>query len=103
MPSKSEFIVRVELAPMQKKYYKYILTRNFEALNNKAGGHQVGEDLNFFSLFLHSTFHKCFPTGHTIKRHDGFEKVLQPPIFVFCCNDGSPNLTKWNVRSECFS
>lgn len=41
MPSKSEFIVRVELAPMQKKYYKYILTRNFEALNNKAGGHQV--------------------------------------------------------------
>jgi chromodomain-helicase-DNA-binding protein 4 len=41
MPSKSEFIVRVELAPMQKKYYKYILTRNFECLNNKSGGHQV--------------------------------------------------------------
>ena len=41
MPSKSEFIVRVELSPMQKKYYKYILTRNFEALNSRAGGHQV--------------------------------------------------------------
>lgn len=41
MPSKSEFIVRVDLAPMQKKYYKYILTRNFEALNTKGGGHQV--------------------------------------------------------------
>jgi len=41
MPSKSEFIVRVELSPMQKKYYKYILTRNFEALNNRGGGHQV--------------------------------------------------------------
>ena len=40
MPSKSEFIVRVELSPMQKKYYKYILTRNFSALNVK-GGHQV--------------------------------------------------------------
>lgn len=38
MPSKSEFIVRVELSPMQKKYYKYILTRNFEALNPKGGG-----------------------------------------------------------------
>lgn len=38
MPSKSEFIVRVELSPMQKKYYKYILTRNFEALNPKSGG-----------------------------------------------------------------
>ncbi|XP_066991468.2 chromodomain-helicase-DNA-binding protein Mi-2 homolog isoform X2 [Anabrus simplex] len=41
MPSKSEIIVRVELSPMQKKYYKYILTRNFEALNVKGGGHQV--------------------------------------------------------------
>ncbi|XP_072036512.1 chromodomain-helicase-DNA-binding protein 5-like isoform X3 [Amphiura filiformis] len=41
MPSKSEFIVRVELSPMQKKYYKYILTRNFEALNTKSGGSSV--------------------------------------------------------------
>ncbi|XP_025081586.1 chromodomain-helicase-DNA-binding protein 4-like isoform X2 [Pomacea canaliculata] len=40
MPSKSEFIVRVELSSMQKKYYKYILTRNFDALNAK-GGNQV--------------------------------------------------------------
>ena len=41
MPSKSEFIVRVDLAPMQKKFYKWILTRNFEALNTKGGGQQV--------------------------------------------------------------
>ncbi|CAH0556045.1 unnamed protein product [Brassicogethes aeneus] len=41
MPSKSEFIVRVELSPMQKKYYKWILTRNFEALNPKGGGQSV--------------------------------------------------------------
>ncbi|XP_015781829.1 chromodomain-helicase-DNA-binding protein Mi-2 homolog [Tetranychus urticae] len=41
MPTKSEFIVRVELTPMQKKFYKYILTRNFEALNTKGGGQQV--------------------------------------------------------------
>lgn len=41
MPSKSEFIVRVELSPMQKKYYKFILTRNYEALNPKGGGQQV--------------------------------------------------------------
>ncbi|XP_068699252.1 chromodomain-helicase-DNA-binding protein 4-like isoform X3 [Montipora foliosa] len=40
IPSKSELIVRVELSPQQKKYYKYILTRNFEALNTK-GSHQV--------------------------------------------------------------
>lgn len=41
MPTKSEFIVRVELSPMQKKYYKYILTRNYEALNPKSGGQTV--------------------------------------------------------------
>ncbi|VVC89740.1 unnamed protein product [Leptidea sinapis] len=41
MPTKSEFIVRVELSPMQKKYYKYILTRNYEALNPKSGGATV--------------------------------------------------------------
>lgn len=41
MPTKSEFIVRVELSPMQKKYYKYVLTRNFEALNSRTGGQQV--------------------------------------------------------------
>ncbi|XP_055907342.1 chromodomain-helicase-DNA-binding protein Mi-2 homolog isoform X2 [Eupeodes corollae] len=38
MPSKSEFIVRVELSPLQKKYYKFILTKNYEALNSKSGG-----------------------------------------------------------------
>ncbi|XP_067644936.1 chromodomain-helicase-DNA-binding protein Mi-2 homolog isoform X3 [Eurosta solidaginis] len=38
MPSKSEFIVRVELSAMQKKYYKFILTKNYEALNAKSGG-----------------------------------------------------------------
>ncbi|XP_055600727.1 chromodomain-helicase-DNA-binding protein Mi-2 homolog [Uranotaenia lowii] len=38
MPTKSEFIVRVDLSPLQKKFYKYILTRNFEALNPRGGG-----------------------------------------------------------------
>ncbi|XP_075468801.1 chromodomain-helicase-DNA-binding protein 4 isoform X2 [Ascaphus truei] len=41
MPSKTELIVRVDLSPMQKKYYKFILTRNFEALNTRGGGNQV--------------------------------------------------------------
>uniref|UniRef100_A0A672J0F0 Chromodomain helicase DNA binding protein 3 n=1 Tax=Salarias fasciatus TaxID=181472 RepID=A0A672J0F0_SALFA len=41
MPAKTELIVRVELSPMQKKYYKLILTKNFEALNSKGGGNQV--------------------------------------------------------------
>merc|ERR1712226_846892 len=37
MPSKSEFIVRTNLAPSQKKFYKSILTRNFDALRAKSG------------------------------------------------------------------
>jgi chromodomain-helicase-DNA-binding protein 4 len=37
MPSKSEFIVRTNLAPMQKKFYKNILTHNFDALRAKSG------------------------------------------------------------------
>ncbi|KAI1709997.1 CHDCT2 domain-containing protein [Ditylenchus destructor] len=41
MPSKSELIVRVELSPMQKKWYRNILTKNFEALNIKSGGSQM--------------------------------------------------------------
>ncbi|XP_031431623.1 chromodomain-helicase-DNA-binding protein 4 isoform X2 [Clupea harengus] len=41
MPSKTELIVRVELSPMQKKYYKFVLTRNFEALNTRGGGNQT--------------------------------------------------------------
>lgn len=28
-------------APSCRKYYKFILTRNFEALNSKGGGNQV--------------------------------------------------------------
>ncbi|KAI3382491.1 hypothetical protein SNEBB_001112 [Seison nebaliae] len=38
MPSKKELIVRVELSKMQKKYYRYILTRNYQALKVKGGG-----------------------------------------------------------------
>ncbi|GMS84761.1 hypothetical protein PENTCL1PPCAC_6936, partial [Pristionchus entomophagus] len=41
MPSKSELIVRIDLATLQKKYYKNILTRNFEALSIKSGGSQM--------------------------------------------------------------
>ncbi|OAF70184.1 hypothetical protein A3Q56_02080 [Intoshia linei] len=39
MPSKHELIVRVDLSAMQKKYYKFILTRNYEALSGKGSSH----------------------------------------------------------------
>ncbi len=40
MPSKSELIVRIDMSPMQKKYYKLLLTKNYDALQSKQGGHQ---------------------------------------------------------------
>lgn len=33
LPPKNERILRVEMTPLQKQYYKWILNRNFEALN----------------------------------------------------------------------
>ncbi|KAI6170672.1 hypothetical protein M3Y97_01127400 [Aphelenchoides bicaudatus] len=41
MPSKSELIVRVDLSALQKKFYRNVLTRNFEALSVKSGGTQI--------------------------------------------------------------
>ena len=41
MPSKSELIVRIDMSPIQRKYYKLILTKNYEALQSRqGGGHQ---------------------------------------------------------------
>jgi chromodomain-helicase-DNA-binding protein 4 len=37
IPAKSEFIVRTNLAAMQKKFYRNILAHNFEALRAKSG------------------------------------------------------------------
>ncbi|KAI3902301.1 hypothetical protein MKW92_048806 [Papaver armeniacum] len=39
MPPKKELILRVELSSKQKEYYKAILTRNYEILTRKGGGH----------------------------------------------------------------
>ena len=39
IPAKSEFIVRTNLAPMQKKFYKNVLTHNFESLKARSGAH----------------------------------------------------------------
>ncbi|KAL7671473.1 hypothetical protein ACOME3_006369 [Neoechinorhynchus agilis] len=40
MPSKSEFIVRIEPSVLQKKYYQYIIHKNYEVLCARGGGGQ---------------------------------------------------------------
>eukprot|EP00198_Chlamydomonas_reinhardtii_P013917 XP_001703254.1 chromodomain-helicase-DNA-binding protein [Chlamydomonas reinhardtii] len=41
LPPKNERILRVDMTPLQKQYYKWILTRNFKELNksSRGGGH----------------------------------------------------------------
>ncbi len=41
LPAKNERILRVPLSPMQKKYYKWILTRNYKELNRGSKGQQA--------------------------------------------------------------
>ena len=41
LPPKIERILRVEMSPLQKQYYKWILERNFHDLNKGVRGNQV--------------------------------------------------------------
>lgn len=38
LPPKHERILRVEMSPLQRQYYKWILSRNFKELNKGARG-----------------------------------------------------------------
>lgn len=41
LPAKIERILRVDMAPLQRQYYRWILTRNFRQLNKPGSGSQV--------------------------------------------------------------
>ncbi|KAL3620342.1 Protein CHROMATIN REMODELING 5 [Castilleja foliolosa] len=43
LPPKIERILRVEMSPLQKQYYKWILERNFQDLNKGVRGNQDGK------------------------------------------------------------
>ncbi|XP_021911116.1 protein CHROMATIN REMODELING 5-like [Carica papaya] len=47
LPPKIERILRVEMSPLQKQYYKWILERNFHDLNKGVRGNQVLTDTLF--------------------------------------------------------
>jgi chromodomain-helicase-DNA-binding protein 1 len=40
LPPKNERILRVEMSPLQRQYYKWILTRNYTELNKGEGAHR---------------------------------------------------------------
>ena len=54
---------------MQKKYYKFILTRNFEALNPKGGGQQVIVFVCYLFIVYSGSPVRGFSTDPTLLAH----------------------------------
>uniref|UniRef100_A0A7N0ZT06 SNF2 N-terminal domain-containing protein n=1 Tax=Kalanchoe fedtschenkoi TaxID=63787 RepID=A0A7N0ZT06_KALFE len=52
LPPKIERIMRVDMSPLQKQYYKWILERNFHDLNKGVRGNQVCIVCLFLSLTM---------------------------------------------------
>lgn len=50
LPPKKELILRVELSPLQKEYYKAILTRNYQILSRKGGPQVIPNPYKISSL-----------------------------------------------------
>ena len=55
LPPKNERILRVEMSPLQRQYYKWILTRNFKELNKACPCCAL-----LYSTVMHSLF-QCMP------------------------------------------
>lgn len=79
LPAKNERILRVPLSPLQKKYYKWIVARNYKELNRGSKGQQatllniVVEVRGVFDLFSLSKL---------IFDYSAVEENLQPPVLV---------------------
>lgn len=56
-----------------RKYYKYILTRNFEALNTRGGGNQVSLLNVVMDLKKCCNHPYLFPTAATVRFHSDYE------------------------------
>lgn len=61
LPPKMEQMVRVELSPLQREWYRRLLTKNYTTLQSKGSG-QVQAGRHDFGMQLHAidclTFHR---------------------------------------------
>jgi SNF2 family DNA or RNA helicase len=84
LPPKKELILRVELTSKQKEYYKAILTKNYEVLARRNGGHVIAcfdfHLIGYISSFTAFTFFYCFVTDFSNKRCNGVAQTLLPWI-----------------------
>jgi len=60
LPPKIERILRVEMSPLQKQYYKWILERNFQNLNKGVRGNQVYFSVCMYQLLRHVRYISIF-------------------------------------------
>lgn len=77
LPAKIERILRVDMAPLQKQYYRWILSRNFQALN---------KGVKVCPLFHSNKF--LFYLGresNLAQHHGGAQENVQPPVSIRKC------------------
>ncbi len=84
LPPKNERILRVEMSPLQKQYYKWILQRNFRELNKAAKG---GATMALLNIIMELKKCVCWATKLHLNqgRLDAqVEDVAQDPGGVEC-------------------
>uniref|UniRef100_S4RGA5 Helicase, lymphoid specific n=1 Tax=Petromyzon marinus TaxID=7757 RepID=S4RGA5_PETMA len=79
LPAKVEQILRVEMTPQQKHYYKWILTRNFKALSKGTRGSTSGF-LNIM-MELKKCCNHCYliklPEDENVDKHDALQSLVR--------------------------
>lgn len=70
LPAKVALIVPVNLTPLQKRYYRAILTRNYPILNQVRSSHKTNEQPNF-------------PRKKISSKMMNFEELISSQLYLF--------------------
>ncbi|ONM25926.1 Protein CHROMATIN REMODELING 5 [Zea mays] len=87
LPPKIERILRVEMSPLQKQYYKWILERNFQNLNKGVRGNQMVKMLDILAEYLSLRgfqFQRLDGSTRADLRHQAMEHFNAPGSDDFC-------------------
>ncbi|URE26390.1 DUF4208 domain containing protein [Musa troglodytarum] len=87
LPPKIERILRVEMSPLQKQYYKWILERNFHNLNKGVRGNQMVRMLDILAEYLSLRgfqFQRLDGSTRADLRHQAMEHFNAPGSDDFC-------------------
>nr|CAB3455221.1 unnamed protein product [Digitaria exilis] len=87
LPPKIERILRVDMSPLQKQYYKWILERNFQNLNKGVRGNQMVKMLDILAEYLSLRgfqFQRLDGSTRADLRHQAMEHFNAPGSDDFC-------------------